>query len=171
MYSKTPSTTGSITPRGHSAALPAWYMPRPAMWLCAALALSGCSKGSNGAAPAAPAAPPAVSLTVPIASDADYIAKATAGVDRLTAIFKSAKTAAGTDCPKLAAELTQFTNENAAFLKATREYETAHPAAQKQLEASAKSNMSAFEAAAQPVATACQDNKAARDAMSRLAED
>lgn len=140
--------------------------PIYSMLLCAVLALAGCSKGST--ASTTPGEPQGPALTLPISSEEDYITKATLAFDRLTAIFKSANTASGTDCDKVAAELSQFIGENEAFLKALHEYETAHPDAQAKLDARAKSNMTAFAAAAEPVAAACKDNKGVQREMAKL---
>ncbi len=120
-----------------------------------------------GAAPAAPTAaatPAAPAANAMFASDEDYMTKAMAALDRMTAILK----AAGTNCDKLADDLTKFSSDNDALFKAIQVYEKAHPDVQKKLEVASKDKTAAAEAAAAPAGSACKDNQKLADAMAKI---
>ena len=158
------------------------------LFLASALAFAGCKKeeapSMAGSAskpadtapaaatpPAAPATPPAAAPATPagpigsIKSDEDYVAKSTAALDKMTAIFK----AVGTNCDKLAEEITKFTAENQAFLKDGQEYGKAHPEAEKKFDEATKDKMTAFAGASEPTMTACQGNAKVMEAMTKMA--
>jgi hypothetical protein len=115
--------------------------------------------------PAAPAAPAAGGTT--IASDDEYVAKATAAMDKMIDVFKTA----GTDCDKLADGITKFVADNADFIKSSKAYEKTHPDAQKKFDEAGKGKMKAFEEAAGPAMTSCKDNKKVMEAMTKMSAD
>lgn len=151
--------------------------------LATALALAGCKKKDDTSAassakpietaptkPAEPAATPAAPAPAPggsalLASDEDYIAKAIVNLDKLTEIFKSNSS----DCDKLADGITKLQSDNAAMFAALKAYEAAHPEAKKKFDEAAKGRYAAFEAAAGPVMTTCQNNSRVGDALTKLA--
>jgi hypothetical protein len=120
--------------------------------------------------PAAPAAvtPPAGTTAAPtggdvtIASDDDYMTKGKAMIGKMLDTFK----ADGTDCDKLAADITAITND--ATVKALDAYEKAHADAKKKFDAAMKDQTKAFETAATPAITACAKNQKFMDAVSKL---
>jgi len=118
------------------------------------------------AAPTA-ATTPAAPAAGDIASDDDYIAKSTGALDKLTTVFK----ADGTDCDKLAGDLSKFADETAGTIKSIKAYEKAHPEVQKKLDEASKGRMTAFQETAGPALTACQSNKKVADAMAKMSED
>jgi len=117
-------------------------------------------------APATPATPPAApaGATGSIASDEDYVAKASTAMDKMIEIFK----AAGTNCDKLADDINKFASDNAEFMKSSKAYEKTHPDVQKKFDDAAKDKMKSFEEAAAPAMGACKDNKKVADAMSKM---
>lgn len=159
------------------------------LFLASALAFAGCKKDEApsmaGSAskpadtapaaatpPAAPATPPAADPAAApagpvgsIKSDEEYVAKSTAALDKMTEIFK----AAGTNCDKLAEEITKFTAENQAFLKDGQAYGKTHPDADKKFEEASKDKMTTFAAASGPTMTACQGNEKVMAAMTKMA--
>jgi hypothetical protein len=122
-------------------------------------------------APAAPAAAPAATASAapsgPITSDDDYLAKATWGMDQVITIFKDA----GGNCDKLADSITRFATENGAYIKATRDYEKAHPEAQGKFNAASDQKTKAFQEAAMPAMASCKDSKKLADAMNKLSNE
>jgi len=121
--------------------------------------------GSAAAAPAAPAtAPAAPAAPAAIASDDDYIAKASTMIDKMTETVKGA----GTNCDKLAEDLTKMAADNEALVKGLGAYEKAHPDAKKKFDAAAKDKETAFETAAGPAMQACQGNKKVGEALDKL---
>jgi hypothetical protein len=118
------------------------------------------------AAPATPPAAPAAGGTT-IASDEEYVAKATAAMDKMIDVFKTA----GTDCDKLADGITKFVADNADFIKSSKAYEKTHPDAQKKFDEAGKDKMKSFEEAAGPAMTSCKDNKKVADAMTKMSAD
>jgi len=100
------------------------------------------------------------------ASDADYEAKGFAAFDKMMAIFA----AAGTDCDKLAADMTTFITENKEMMEAADAYEAAHPDAKKALDAKMQAKMKEGEGKMGAAMEACKDSKALADAMSKLPE-
>lgn len=161
------------------------------LFLAGALALAGCKKKEDAASTvgsatkptdtaavtppaAAPATPPAADPATPAApagpvgsikSDEDYIAKSTAALEKMTEIFKSA----GTNCDKLADDITKFTAENQSFLKDGQAYGKAHPEAEKKFDETTKEKMTAFATASEPTMNACQGNKKLMEAMTKMA--
>lgn len=144
--------------------------------LATSLSFIGCKKKDNAAAPPAestatkPADPAAAGTPAPaagaaIASDDDYVKSGIVMFDKLLAIFK----ADGTNCDKLADDITKMADENSAMIKASDAYEKAHPDAKKKFEDATKDKMKAFEEAAEPLGTACKDSKKLQDAMNKLA--
>jgi len=144
--------------------------------LATTLAFLGCKKKEEATGPTAagtatkpaapgaappPAGPPAGAM---LTSDDDYMNQSMAALDRMTAVFK----AAGTNCDKLADDLTKFSADNDALFKAIDVYKKAHPDVQKKLEAASKDKMAAAEAAAAPAAAACKDNQKLADAMGKI---
>jgi hypothetical protein len=117
--------------------------------------------------PATTPAPAAAAGAVTFTSDDDYITKASGAMDKVTDIFKNA----GTDCDKLAADLTKFATENKSMVVAAQDYEKAHPDAKKKFDDASKTKMTAFEAAAGPAMTACKDSKKVEEAMTKLSSD
>jgi hypothetical protein len=115
-------------------------------------------------APMAPATPPAAAA---IASEADYVKVGVVLMDKMIDIFK----AAGTNCDKLADDLTKLLADSDADFKATLVYEKAHPDAKQKFEAQTKDKTAAFEASAQPGLTACKDNKKLAQALTKLAPE
>jgi hypothetical protein len=157
--------------------------------VCAAvLFVAGCKKtdqakpADNGpAAPAAkttdqPAAPtpaPAATPTAPtpsasgggaIASTADYEAKGTDMMDKLTAIF----TSDGKDCDKLASDVGKFIADHKADFDTVGAYEKAHPADKKAFDAKTKDKQKVFMDTAGPALEACKSNKALGDALAKM---
>jgi hypothetical protein len=163
--------------------------------LAAALAV-GCGK-KNDAAPAAgndkagepaaaktadpakapdPAAPPAATPpaatppaatggdAVTITSDDDYMTKGKAMIGKMVDIFK----ADGTDCDKLAGDITALTND--ATVKGLEAYEKAHTDAKKKFDKEMKDQTKAFETAATPAITACAKNQKFMDAVGKLGD-
>jgi hypothetical protein len=152
----------------------------PILILSTSLAFAGCKKkedaAATGSAPAKPteAAPakaepaaPAPAAGAAIASDDDYVSKGVALSGKLVGVFQ----AAGTDCDKLADELTKFMTENSAMIAASKTYEKAHPDAKKKYDEASKDQTAAFEKAAGPAMGACQSNKKLGEAMAKLAAD
>jgi len=140
--------------------------------LATTLSFLGCKKkedakgptaASGATKPADPgAAPPAANGM--LATDDDYMNQSMAALDRMTAVFK----AAGTNCDKLADDLTKFSADNDALFKAIESYKKAHPDVQKKLDAASKDKLAAAEAAAAPAANACKDNQRLADAMAKI---
>jgi len=157
---KKDDAAGTVAP-GSAAAGSAATEPKPAEPTAAAPA----------AAPAAatpPAAPaPAATPAGGIASDDEYIAKATSGMDKVIGVFK----AAGANCDKLADDLVKFAADNRPMIKSTREYEKAHPEAQAKFNAAAEPKMKDFQDAAGPAMSACKDNKKLAEAMTKLSDE
>jgi hypothetical protein len=114
------------------------------------------------AAPEAPAAAPAAAVT--IASDDAYVTQASAMLDKMIDVVKTA----GTDCDKLADGIVKMATDNGAQMKALQAYETEHPEAKKKLDEASKDKTKAFEEAAGPAMTACQNNTKVSDAFSKL---
>lgn len=108
---------------------------------------------------------PAAGGAITIASDDDYVAKGSMLIDKLTEIFK----ADGTNCDKLADDVSKMIDDNAGLPAALDAYEKAHPDAKKKGEAASKDKTAAFESAATPAIGACKDNKKLGDAMNKLA--
>jgi hypothetical protein len=141
--------------------------------LSASLAFVGCKKKDNAAAPstesatptkpADPGAAPKPGGTT-IASDDDYIKGGVALLDKMITALKGA----GTNCDKLAEDISKLITDNDADIKASQAYEKAHPEAKKKFEDATKDQMKAFEAAAGPALTACKDNKKVGEAFSKL---
>ena len=136
-------------------------------------AVSGSAAGAAtkpaepGAAPATPTAaatPTAPAANAMFASDDDYMNKSMAALDKMIGIFK----AGGTNCDKLADDLTKFTSDNDAMFKAARTYVKAHPDAQKKVDAASQDRMAAFKTAVGPATGACQDNQKLADAMAKI---
>jgi hypothetical protein len=119
------------------------------------------TKPADPGAPPPPAGPAGNAMFV---SDDDYVNQSMAALDKMTAVFK----AAGTNCDKLADDLTKFSADNDALFKAIEGYKKSHPDVQKKLEAASKEKMAAAEAAATPAANACKDNQKLADAMSKI---
>jgi hypothetical protein len=157
------------------------------LFLASALAFVGCKKKEDAAAsgsaamgsakpadtattPAAatpPATPPPAASSggkVTFASDDDFIAKQGAAMDGVIVIFQKA----GTDCDKLAADISKFSDDNRATIVAGEEYVKTHPDVKAKFEAASKDKMPAFEAASNTAMTACKDNKKVADAMTKL---
>jgi len=130
-------------------------------------AVSGSAAGAAtkpaepGAAPATPTGPAANAM---FASDDDYMNKSLAALDKMIGIFK----AGGTNCDKLADDLTKFTSDNDAMFKAARTYVKAHPDAQKKVDAASQDRMAAFKTAVGPATGAWQDNQKLADAMAKI---
>ncbi len=152
--------------------------------LSSSLAFIGCKKKTDTAAPpaesaakpadpATPAAAPAAATPTPaapaaggaIASDDAYIAMGVEMMDKVIEIFKGA----GTNCDKLADDLTKLASETDGKKKASQDYEKAHPDVKKKFDAATKDKTAGFEAAAGPALTACKDNKKVGDALTKLA--
>jgi len=143
--------------------------------LTTTLAFLGCKKKEDAKGPTAagtatkPADPATPTPAVPaghamFTSDDDYVNQSMAALDKMTAIFK----AAGTNCDKLADDLTKFSADTDTLYKALKIYGKAHPDVQKKLEAASKDKMAAAEAAAKPATSACQDNQKLADAMGMI---
>jgi hypothetical protein len=140
--------------------------------LATTLSFLGCKKKEDAKGPTAAgsatkpadpgAAPPAANAM--LATDDDYMNQSMAALDRMTAVFK----AAGTNCDKLADDLTKFSADNDALFKAIEAYKKAHPDVQKKLDAASKDKLAAAEAAAKPAADACKDNQKLADAMGKI---
>ena len=131
---------------------------------------TGSAKAETPAAttpPPATPAPAAAAGAVTFTSDDDYITKASGAMDKVTDIFKNA----GTDCDKLAADLTKFGDENKGMVIAAQEYEKAHPDAKKKFDEASKTKMTAFETAAGPAMNACKDSKKVEEAMTKLSSE
>ncbi|HEX2689119.1 MAG TPA: hypothetical protein VHN14_21000 [Kofleriaceae bacterium] len=146
--------------------------------LSTSLALFGCKKKDNAAAPptesnamakpGAPAGAPAPAAPAggaTIASDEDYVKTGTAMLDKMVGIFKGA----GTNCDKLADDITKMATENDAIIKASEAYEKAHPDAKTKFEAATKDQMKSFEEVAGAAISACKDSKKLQEAMTKLA--
>lgn len=152
------------------------------VFFATSLAFFGCTKkeGATGAStagaakPPEPGAAPATPTATPMpavpaghamfTSDDDYVNKSMAALDKMTAIFK----AAGTNCDKLADDLTKFSADNDTLFQAIQIYGKAHPDVQKKLDAASKDRTAAAEAAAAPAASACKDNQKLADAMGKI---
>jgi hypothetical protein len=145
--------------------------------LATSLAFIGCKKKDNAAAPPAESATPTKSAdpgaaptpAAPaaggtIASDDDYIKGGIVLLDKMTAILKGA----GTNCDKLADDITKLASDNDVAIKASQAYEKAHPDAKKKFDEATKDQMKAFETVAEPTLTACKDNKKVGDAFTKL---
>jgi hypothetical protein len=139
--------------------------------LATTLAFLGCkkkedAKGTTAAGsatkPADPGAAPAANAM--FATDDDYMNQSMVALDKMTAVFQ----AAGSNCDKLADDLTKFLTDNDALFHAIGAYKKAHPDVQKKLDAASKDKAAAVEAAARPAVSACQDNQKLADAMAKL---
>ena len=86
-------------------------------------------------------------------------------MDKMTEIFK----AGGTNCDKIADDLTKFAVDNDGTLNAMQAYEKAHPEVKKKADAVTKDKNTAFEAAAGPAMGACQNNQKLGDALNKIA--
>jgi len=138
--------------------------------LSASLSLAACKK-PDGGSPAAAGDPPAATKPgdhggdgVTIASDDDYVKQASAMLETMTGTIKSA----GTDCDKLADGITKMISDNGSKMTTLDAYEKAHPDAKKKFEDVAKDKTKAFEAAAGPGMSACQNNKKVSDAFAKI---
>jgi len=160
----------------------------PILFLATSLAVFGCKKKEEAAMAAAPASgaakpaetapapvpaaaaptPAAVAPATPpaeIASEDDYLAKGTMLMEKMTDIFKTG----GTNCDKIADDLTRFAADNNTTISAVQAYEKAHPEAKKKAEAATKDKTAAFEAAAGPAIGACQKNQKLGEALNKIA--
>src|SRR5215475_4935635 len=120
----------------------------------AALLLFGCSHSQPE--PAKPADPPVAKPADPpppktdtFANDDEYIAKGKEAFTKLIAIFK----ADGTDCEKLAADVTTLAADPT--MAASKKYETDHPDIKTKFESIAKEMEGQFEQVATPALNAC----------------
>ncbi len=107
-----------------------------------------------------PAAPPSAPVPTPVPApapaaggsattftdNADYEAKGLALMNSMIAVFA----ADGTDCAKLATDITKFIGDNQDKFSAFKAYETAHPEAKKEMETKSADVMKDFMAKATP---------------------
>lgn len=138
--------------------------------LVASLLFAGCKKKESTAdqASATKSAEPAGAAAAPsaaISSDDDYASQASKMLDKMIETIKGA----GTNCDKLADEITKLASDNGAQMKTLEAYEKSHPDAKKKFEAGSKDKMKAFEEAAGPAMGACASNKKVSDAFEKLA--
>lgn len=131
--------------------------------LAASLAFTGCKKKDTTSAPPTEGATPAAS-GAPITSDDDYVKRGVALVDQTLGIFK----AAGTNCDKLADDITKLATDSKPQVKASKEYEKTHPDVKKKFDEATKAQQAAFETVAAPTITACKDNKKLGEALNKL---
>ena len=147
----------------------------------ALLSFTGCKKKEPAADPAAatkpaetaapatatatPAAPAAPAAGASIASDDDYVSTASKMMDTMISVIKGA----GTNCDKLADDITKMAADNGPTMKALQAYDTAHPDAKKKFDAAAADKTKAFEESVGPAMSACQNNKKVADAFEKLA--
>jgi len=97
-----------------------------------------------------------------IKSDDEYMTKAMAFMDKMTATFK----ADGDNCDKLADDVGKLVDDPSTA--AMQLYERAHPALQKQLEAKMADKLKALSEAMAPSAVGCANNKKLEGVMSKL---
>lgn len=102
-----------------------------------------------------------------IASDADYETRATELTNKLLAIF----VADGTDCDKLAADLTKFGDDHRAVFQSLQAYEKAHPEAEKSFDEKMKPREKEMEEKLGPSFDACKDHEGMKKAMQNLPLD
>jgi hypothetical protein len=97
-----------------------------------------------------------------IATDDDYMKKATAGIEQATSSLK----ADGQDCDKVGDDMAKLVSDPTNI--AIEAYEKAHPDAKKKWEDATQDQKKAFEAVAIPAFKACKDNKKLQDAMAEV---
>lgn len=139
--------------------------------LVAVLALVACKKeaaapagGSAAGSSAGASAGSSAAASAEIADDAAYLARGAAVIERVTATLR----AAGTQCDKLAADISAFSSEASAELKALKAYEVAHPDAKQKLEAGMQEKTKAFQEAATASMSACSSNEKVMAAFKQL---
>ena len=113
-----------------------------------------------------PADKPAEPAAGGIANAAEYEAKAMEMSDKMTAMFA----ADGKDCEKLAGDMSKFIDENKTMFAAAKAFEAAHPEAKKALDTKMEPKMKEMMEKMGPAMEACKDNKALKDAMTKLAD-
>ena len=129
--------------------------------------MTDCMTKAMGAPGAGDTATPTPTATAPaagggaITSTDDYVAKGTAMLDKMTAIFA----ADGTDCDKLAADITKFMADNKGTMDAAKEWEKAHPDDKKAMDKKAEPQEKAFMDKAGPAIDKCKGNKALEEAL------
>jgi len=126
-------------------------------WLVSALAFAGCTAADS---PGGVSSPPGGGA---IRSDDDYVAQGSRLLDRLIETFQRG----GTDCNKLAGAIAALATDPA--MKSLQTYEKAHAEAKAKFDAASRDKMQAFEEAAGPALTACENHKKFNDAFARLA--
>jgi len=99
-----------------------------------------------------------------IKDDADYMAKGEAMVDEMTGIMVGA----GTDCKKLATDITAFVAKNEGMVKEAKAYEKEHPAAKKAFDAKMKPKQKDMIAKVGPTMKACAKDKDVQAAMKKM---
>ena len=133
--------------------------------LVAALSIAGCKKTHATAdqPPSVKSPPAATAAGAGIRSDEDYVAQASTLLGRMTEIFRRG----GTDCDKLADGIAALAAD--ATMKSVQTYEKALAEAKPKFDAAARDEMKAFEDAAGPATSACQNHKKFNDAFAKLA--
>jgi hypothetical protein len=131
----------------------------------AALAKAGESveQAEQAAAMATAAAAGATAAAgVALANAVEYEKKAIEVTDKVLAIFK----AHGTNCDKLAVDLTKFGTENKATFDAIKAFEAANPAAEKAFEDKMDAREEEMEKVIGPAFDACKGHEGMKKAMS-----
>jgi hypothetical protein len=115
------------------------------------LATAACSKKGGGG-------------DATINSAADYESKAMGFMDKFIGVF----TADGTDCGKLAKDITKLMDDNKALMDNAKAWEKAHPDDKKALDTKMEAKFKDFMDKAGPAMTACKDDKDLQAAMSKM---
>ena len=126
--------------------------------LAIALVLAG------GACNKKQAPPAATGGSGPIASSAEYRAKALGIMDGMIAVFANADG----DCDKLAAAVTKFVDDTKPTFDAAEAWEKTHPEDKAETDRASEAKIKKFEEVATPVMTRCKDNKALDEAMKKM---
>jgi hypothetical protein len=111
---------------------------------------------------AAPAAAPAGGAAV--ADVGDYEKRALVMMDKLIGLFS----ADGSNCDKLAGDLTKALDDNKAEIDAIVAYEKAHPDDKKAVDKKTKAKTDEFMAKATPALDACKNSKPLADALAKM---
>lgn len=122
--------------------------------------------GNAAAGAAAPAAQPAKPTAggVSIASSEEYLAKAVDMTDKVFEMF----VAGGTDCDKLAADMSTFVDQHLATMHAIKAFEDAHPEARKAFDDKMAPREKELDATLEPAFEACKDHAGLQTALQKL---
>ena len=102
-----------------------------------------------------------------VTTDDEYVTKSLDLATKTLAIFS----AAGTDCDKLAAEITKFSDEYRATFAELKAYEKAHPDARKKYDDKMKQHEQLLRDTVGPAIGSCQDHAGLKKAIGSLPQN